>query len=52
VRTVNLILRFLLELCALAALSYGGWHTPAPTWLRILLAIGSRCWRPWCGPAG
>jgi hypothetical protein len=55
VRMVNLGLRFLLELAALAALAYGGWHIPGPTWSRILLAIalpllGAIVWARWVAP--
>src|SRR3954470_8748290 len=55
VRMVNLGLRFLLELCALAALAYGGWHTPGPTWSRILPAIAlpllaAIIWARWVAP--
>jgi Protein of unknown function (DUF2568) len=52
---LNLALRFLLELCALAALAYGGWHVPGPVWLRILLAIlfplaAAIIWGRWVAP--
>ena len=40
---MNLTLRFVLELCALAALAYGGWHVPGPVWLRIV--AGGACCR-------
>ncbi|MET0417812.1 MAG: YrdB family protein [Actinoplanes sp.] len=52
---MNLGLRFGLELCALAALAYGGWHLPGPTWLRIAAAIGlpllaAIVWGRWVAP--
>lgn len=54
-RTLNLALRFGLELCALAALAYGGWHTPGPVWSRILVAlvlplIAALIWGRWVAP--
>ena len=54
-RAMNLTLRFVLELCALAALAYGGWHVPGPTWLRIILAvllplIAAVVWGRWVAP--
>ncbi|MBG0561108.1 YrdB family protein [Actinoplanes aureus] len=54
-RMINLGLRFVLELCALAALAYGGWHTPGPVWSRILAAIGlpvlaAIVWGRWVAP--
>ena len=54
-RPVNLALRFALELCALAALAYGGWHLPAPLWLRALAAIAfpvaaAVVWGRWVAP--
>jgi hypothetical protein len=54
-RALNLTLRFVLELCALAALAYGGWHVPGPVWLRILVAIalplvGAVIWGRWVAP--
>ena len=36
---VNLAVRFILELCALAAMAYWGW-TQHAGWLRFVLAIG------------
>jgi hypothetical protein len=55
VRAVNLGLRFILELCALAALAYGGWHVAGPLWLRILVAVGlplvaALVWARWVAP--
>jgi hypothetical protein len=55
VRAFNLGLRFVLQLCALAALAYGGWHVPGPLWLRILAAIGlpvlaAVVWGRWVAP--
>jgi hypothetical protein len=54
-RIANLGLRFLLELCALAALAYGGWRLPGPVWLRVLLAIAlpllaAVIWARWVAP--
>jgi hypothetical protein len=54
-RAFNLGLRFVLELCALAALAYGGWHVPGPTWLRILAAVAlplaaAVVWASWVAP--
>jgi hypothetical protein len=55
VRALNLTLRFVLELCALAALAYGGWRVPGPIWLRILLAVAfplvaAVIWGRWVAP--
>jgi hypothetical protein len=41
IRQINLALRFLLELCALAALAYWGFTTDWGTPLRIVLGIGA-----------
>ncbi|GIM97346.1 YrdB family protein [Paractinoplanes toevensis] len=54
-RWFNLGLRFVLELCAFAALAYGGWHVPGPTWVRILAAValpvaGAVVWARWVAP--
>ena len=54
-RVFNLGLRFGLELCALVALAYGGWHAPGPVWLRILLAVAlpllaAVVWGRWVAP--
>jgi hypothetical protein len=54
-KALNLGLRFVLELCALAALAYGGWHVPAPIWARILLAVAlplaaAVAWGRWVAP--
>jgi hypothetical protein len=54
-RALNLTLRFVLELCALAALAYGGWHVPGPVWSRILLAVAfplvaAVIWGRWVAP--
>jgi hypothetical protein len=54
-RALNLTLRFVLELCALAALAYGGWHVPGPLWSRILLAVAfplvaAIIWGRWVAP--
>ena len=52
---INLALRFVLELCALAGLAYGGWHVPGPTWVRVLAAValplaGALIWARWVAP--
>ena len=54
-RTVNLALRFGLEICALVALAYGGWHVHGATWLRVLVAIAlpvlaAVVWGRWVAP--
>jgi hypothetical protein len=54
-RALNLALRFALEVCALAALAYGGWHVPGPIWFRILLAVAlplvaAIVWGRWVAP--
>jgi membrane protein implicated in regulation of membrane protease activity len=54
-RVLNLGLRFALEVAALTALAYGGWHAPGPTWLRILLAVAlpllaAIVWGRWVAP--
>ena len=54
-RALNLALRFVLEVCALAAVAYGGWHVPGPVWLRILTAVafpllGAIVWGRWVAP--
>ncbi len=54
-RAINLMLRFLLEISALAALAYGGWHVPGPTWVRALLAVllplaAAVVWGRWVAP--
>jgi hypothetical protein len=56
-RAVNLTLRFLLELCALAALAYGGWRLPGPVWVRIpaavaFVAVAVVIWGRWVAPKG
>jgi hypothetical protein len=55
VRVFNLGLRFAFELCALAALAYGGWHVGGPLWLRILVAVAlpllaAVVWGRWVAP--
>jgi hypothetical protein len=50
-----LALRFLLELCALAGLAYGGWRVDGPLWIRIILAVGLpvvgiAIWSRWVAP--
>src|SRR5215204_1617421 len=39
---INLLLRFILEMCALVAIGYGGWHAPEQSggFWSYLLAIG------------
>jgi hypothetical protein len=54
-RAVNLLLRFVLELGALAALAYAGWQTPASFWVRLLVAIAlplaaAVVWGQWVAP--
>jgi len=54
-RAFQLTLRFLLEICALAALAYAGWHVAGPVWLRILVAvalpvIAAVVWGRWVAP--
>jgi hypothetical protein len=54
-RAVNLTLRFVLELAALAALAYGGWHVPGPVAVRILAAVvlvvaAALVWGRWVAP--
>jgi hypothetical protein len=40
-KAANLALRFALELCALAALAYWGWHTGGSTLVKIVLAVAA-----------
>jgi hypothetical protein len=52
---LNLGLRFGLELCALAALAYGGWHVPGAVWVRVLVAVAlplaaAVVWGRWVAP--
>ncbi|MEU4427907.1 YrdB family protein [Actinoplanes sp. NPDC024001] len=54
-KVINLGLRFVLELCALAALAYGGWRTPGPIGVRILAAVAlpllaAIVWGRWVAP--
>jgi len=54
-RGFQLLLRFLLELCALAALAYAGWQTTESFWLRLLVAIAlplvaAVVWGQWVAP--
>ncbi|MFI7600599.1 YrdB family protein [Actinoplanes sp. NPDC049681] len=54
-KALNLALRFGLEVAALAALAYGGWHVPGPVWLRILAAVAlplaaAVVWGQWVAP--
>ncbi len=52
---VNLGLRFVLELCALGALGYGGWQVDAALWLKAVMAVllpllGALVWGRWVAP--
>jgi hypothetical protein len=54
-RASQLALRFALELCAIAAIAYGGWHVGGPIWLRVLVAvalplIAAVVWARWVAP--
>jgi hypothetical protein len=54
-RAFHLLLRFVLEGCALGALAYAGWQAPGSVWLRLLLAIGlpliaAVVWGQWVAP--
>jgi len=54
-RALQLTLRFALEVCALAALAYAGWHVAGPVWVRILVAvalplIAAVVWGQWVAP--
>ncbi|MEV4535443.1 YrdB family protein [Asanoa sp. NPDC049518] len=54
-RAIALLLRFLLELVALAAIGYGGWSIPDPVWARALLAAAFvagaiAIWSRWVAP--
>ncbi len=54
-RAINLLLRFLLEISALAALAYGGWHVPGPWWVRLAPALllpllAAVAWGRWVAP--
>ena len=54
-RGFHLLLRFVLELCALAALAYAGWQIPGSVWLRLLVAvalplIAAVVWGQWVAP--
>jgi len=54
-RGFQLVLRFVLELCALAALAYAGWQTPGSFWVRLLVAIAlplaaAVVWGQWVAP--
>ena len=40
-RAINLGLAFLLEVAALAALCWWGFHLSGPTWLNVLLGLGA-----------
>jgi Protein of unknown function (DUF2568) len=55
VRALNLTVRFLLELCAFAALAYAGWRVGGPVWVRIVVAIAlplvaALIWARWVAP--
>ena len=41
VKPLNLAVRFLLEVGALAAFAVWGWHTGDSTWTRVVLAVGT-----------
>lgn len=54
-RAANLAVRFLLELCALAALGVWGWHAPGPLAVRLVAAAaaplaGAMVWGTWVAP--
>jgi hypothetical protein len=54
-RGFHLLLRFVLELCALAALAYAGWQTPGSFWVRLLVAtvlplVAAVVWGQWVAP--
>ncbi|MEV4637110.1 YrdB family protein [Actinoplanes sp. NPDC049548] len=54
-RGLNLMVRFGLEICALVALGYGGWHLPGPLWVRLAAAVllpaaGVVVWGQWVAP--
>ena len=54
-RGFQLVLRFVLEFCALAALAYAGWQTSADFWVRLLIAIAlpllaAVVWGQWVAP--
>ena len=54
-RAFQLVLRFVLELCALAALAYGGWQSTDTFWLRLVAAvalpvIAAVVWGQWVAP--
>jgi hypothetical protein len=55
VRAVNLGVRFLLELAALAALGVWGWHAPGPVAVQVLAAAvtplaTAMVWGTWVAP--
>jgi Protein of unknown function (DUF2568) len=54
-RGFQLLLRFVLELCALAALAYAGWQSSGSFWVRLLMAIAlplvaAVVWGQWVAP--
>jgi hypothetical protein len=54
-RAFQLVLRFVLELCALAALAYAGWQTTESFWVRLLVATvlplaAAVVWGQWVAP--
>ncbi|SNT45334.1 Protein of unknown function [Asanoa hainanensis] len=54
-KATALLLRFLLELAALAAIGYGGWSIADPIWARALLAAALvatavAVWSRWVAP--
>jgi len=55
VRALNLVVRFLLELCALAALAVSGWQAPGPWAVRLVLVVllpvlAAAAWGRWVAP--
>jgi hypothetical protein len=55
IQALNLALRFLLELCMLAALGYWGWHTGGTPAARVALGLGApllaaTMWGRWLAP--
>lgn len=54
-KPIALTVRFLLELAGLAAIGYGGWSVPGPTWVRAVLAVAFvavaiAVWGRWVAP--
>jgi hypothetical protein len=55
IQSANLAVRFALELCALAALAYWGWHVSDVLVVRLLTAlaaaaVGALVWGIWVAP--